>query len=440
MSRGKKWLFLGILALFSLSSNYLILRQSQHWEWRANERLTLTPAQREALRALPPVRVEIYARNHPPLRRALQNLLRPLKGYLPNLEEVFINPDLNPLAAATHNITAEGQIYVQVGERGQKIEIPSLPALLRVLLDSAAPAAGFVVHLQGHGERAYLSDSADGWRALYQRLRDGDVASAPFELSSGPLPDNSDLLVIADPDPIPAADQARLAAALDRGVNLLYSTDSSKRYLPEFLQKISGLTLVPGTLVSAKSAGFGLDNPQFLVVEELGDTAITRSLSRSPLLPGAVALLKDGDSAWQRTVLLWSDDKSWAESGDVGAATVKFDAGDRRGPLPLGWLLSRAHPREPGRQQHIVILGDSDWASAAYLPLGGNGELLNNLIAELRPAAVNKIIVSERPDQFITLGDEPLLALALVLFGLGLAPLVLALGLWWRDRPWREAR
>lgn len=426
---------LGLLLLFFvLSANYLALQSSAFWLLRGTESIQLSAAQKNSLATLPPVHLEIYARRNPQLRRAMDNLLRPLLVYVPSLTVSYVNPDLDPVKAQQRDITGEGQLYLETARGGQKITLASAPALVRALLAEAGASDRFIIHLQGHGERDYLSDSASSWRSFYRRLQAGDISHGVFDLKDGPLPQSAEALVIADPDPIGTDDQRVLAAAIDGGLNLLYSTDVRKRYLPEFLQKISGLAVVDGKIVSAASAGRGLENPQFLLVEDLGDTAITRPMDKSPLLPEAVGFREVGPSTWQRQVLLWSDAKSWAERGDMNAPPVKFDEGeDLRGPIALGWLLTRPHPTQPERTQSIVILGDSDLAQENYLASGGNGQLLDNIVGQLRSVAVNKIVASERPDQFINLADEHQMALAVLLLALPLLTLAAGL-LWWRCR------
>ena len=435
-NRWRRWGRWLLLLLFTVSANYLILQNNYFWTLRGTESIQLSAAQKKSLAALPPVHLEIYARRNPQLRRAMDNLLRPLLVYVPSLTVSYVNPDLDPVKAQRRDITAEGQLYLETARGGQKIALASAPALVRALLAEASASDRFIVHLQGHGERDYLSDSAGSWRSFYRRLQAGDISHGVFDLKDGPLPQSAEALVIADPDPIPAADQQVLAAAIDKGLNLLYSTDVQKHYLPEFLQQISGLAIVDGKIVSAASLARGLENPQFLVVEDLGDTPITRPMTKSPLLPEAVGFRETGPSGWRRQVLLWSDAKSWAERGDMAKPPVKFDADeDVRGPIALGWLLTRPHPSRAGQTQSIVILGDSDLAQENYLASGGNSQLLDNIVGQLRSVAVNRIVATERPDQFINLANEHQMALAVLLLTL---PLVLLVGglLWshWRYR------
>ena len=48
--------------------------------------------------------------------------------------------------------------------------------LVRALLAEVSDSDRFIVHLQGHGERDYLSDSAGSWRSFYRRLQAGDIS------------------------------------------------------------------------------------------------------------------------------------------------------------------------------------------------------------------------------------------------------------------------
>lgn len=206
--------------------------------------------------------------------------------------------------------------------------------------------------------------------------------------------------------------------------------------MPPWLATLSGLRLVEGSVVDAGAKGYGLDDPQLLLVEELGEDVVSDGIKQAPLLPTAVALADNPDSPptsdWTRHVLLWSGKQSWAEK-NADAGVIMPDEGEAKGPLPLGWALERDFQ---GRKQRIVILGDSDLFQDNYLNVGGNSTLVQNLFASLMPARAHaNIAPPELKDQYLTLTEGEMLWLAIVLIViLPLLPLIIGPYLAWQRK------
>lgn len=425
----RRYLFAGAFVLFLITSHILILKNQDFILLRSQPLISLTENQINHLKALPEIELTFYLRNNPALKKALLNLIRPLSVYGLNLQIQWVNPDLDPVRAQSENITAEGQTVIRSGTEKIKLDVPSLTGIVNALLGFKSGKSAFILHLQGHGERGFLDDSAGSWQALYRQLQASNDPIAVFKMGDGaPLPQNTEVLIIADPEKIEQDNEIK--EALQNGVNLIYTTDTQRRYLPEFLKEISGLKIVDGTVISAKSQQYGLENPEFLVVENLGDTDITRNLNKSPLLIGSVAFApkNEPENPWKRTVLLWSDELSWAETGDLRQAEYQPES-DTKGALALGWLLWRDHPKNPEQKQYLVILGDSDWVQSNYFQLAGNRLFFQAILAVLRPQNVDKIINQELSDQFIQLSPERTQILGLVLF---LFPIIFYLLSLWR--------
>ena len=244
------------------------------------------------------------------------------------------------------------------------------------------------------------------------------------------------MLVIADPETIPQDHGSALQTYLARGGNLLYTTDTRHPYLPPWLASLTGLKLVEGSIVDAGAKNYGLNDPQMLIIDTLGNDRVSDGISQAPLLPTAVALAEDPEhpptSDWTRTALLWTNNHSWAEHTPDAAALLP-DANEAKGPLALGWLLERQYQ---DKAQRIIILGDSDIFQDNYLNIGGNSTLVQNLFARLLPdKAHGNIAPPELKDQYLTLPESEQLPLALTLIvALPLMPPVIGLLLAWRRK------
>jgi ABC-type uncharacterized transport system involved in gliding motility auxiliary subunit len=210
------------------------------------------------------------------------------------------------------------------------------------------------------------------------------------------------------------------------------------------LAEALGIEFLPGVVVDATTQLFGIDNPAFAIIPSYPMHAITREMTSLTLFPQAVALEVDSPETWQAEPLLTTLDRSWTEIGPI-SGTIKFDqdSDERMGPLDIAYVFTRsrgsskaAHADDSDGEQRVVVIGDSDFLSNAYLGNAGNVDLGLNLFNWLN-----------HDDEFVaitarTAGDINLelsrLAQTLIAFGFlfGLPLLLLGSGvtIWWRRR------
>ena len=132
-----------------------------------------------------------------------------------------------------------------------------------------------------------------------------------------------------------------------------------------------------------------------------------------------------------------TSEHSWSETG-VLAGEIDFDASkDMPGPLTLGVGITRAlddgeaseHAELPLREQRVVVVGDGDFLSNAYIGNGGNLNLGMNIINWLsRDDQLLSIPARTAPDSSLDLSKTDsviigfgfLLVLPLLLLATGL--------------------
>jgi ABC-type uncharacterized transport system involved in gliding motility auxiliary subunit len=116
----------------------------------------------------------------------------------------------------------------------------------------------------------------------------------------------------------------------------------------------------------------------------------------------------------ETTQVLFSGPKSWAEK-EYKSGKVKLDPGiDLQGPVPVAVVSSKeiksansAEPKPdasntsetfelpaPAKKAHLVVVGDSDFASNQYFSLYGNGDFFLNTASWL---AKEENLISIRP-------------------------------------------
>ena len=131
---------------------------------------------------------------------------------------------------------------------------------------------------------------------------------------------------------------------------------------------------------------FGIDNPAFAIIPNYPMHPITREITSLTLYPEATAIEVETPVDWQVEPLLTTLDRAWTEIGPI-SGTIRFDedSDERMGPLDIGFVFSRQKNRkdatggEDGGEQRVIVVGDSDFLSNAYLGNGGNIDLGLNL-------------------------------------------------------------
>jgi ABC-type uncharacterized transport system involved in gliding motility auxiliary subunit len=302
-----------------------------------------------------------------------------------------------------------------------------------------------VAFLGGDGERRPDGIANADLGHFGELLASQGVRTVPLNLASqARIPDNADLLVIADPRVrLPTAALAELVDHIERGGNLLWLAEPNTEAGLDPLAKALGVRVLAGTAVDANGAQFGLGDPSFIAISSYPKHAISKDFQLTTLFPQAAAVAALADPRWESKPLLRSTDKSWTETGKIpkageAAGTIAYDAdaGEIPGPLDLGMALTRLSPRPGKREQRAAVIGDADFLSNAYLGNGGNREfgqrLFNWLLAD---DTLIEIPDHGAPDRRLNLTQGQLGALSL--FALVLLPLALfACGaiIFWRRR------
>jgi ABC-type uncharacterized transport system involved in gliding motility auxiliary subunit len=190
----------------------------------------------------------------------------------------------------------------------------------------------------------------------------------------------------------------------------------------------------------------GIGSPSVAIVAAYDDShPVTHGFDKITLFPQVTAIdLLDKAAAWQTRAVLHTTAKSWLENGELHG-TVSFDPDrDRAGPVTIGVALERVAPPVTNprasvsklRHQRVVVIGDGDFLSNAYLGNGGNLDLgirlVSWLVGDDELVAIPSRVASDRD---LNLGPAAMMMIAIGL--LFVLPLLLAGGgasIWWRRR------
>lgn len=399
-------------------------------------RNTPHPATAKLLQQLDgPVTITAYAPEHPVLRAGIGDLVERLRRSGAPIELGFVDPVREPEAARAAGVRRSGTLVVDYGGGSERVDTPSEAGIADALARLSRRGSPWIVVLTGHGERALTGTAPGDLGQFGQLLEQRGYRVLPLALADTPqLPDNAALVILAAPqsDLTPTA-LARLEIWLDDGGPLLWLAEGEVR--PALLAARLGLQPLPGTVVDAAAAEQDLDTPGVAVSARHPAHPVTQALDGPVLLPGALAWQLRESPGWQATPLLLSSPRSWNETGELtGVLRRTAEAGERRGPLPLGVALTRT---APAGEQRLAVLGDADLFSTAALGLGANRSfglaLVHWLTGERRLLGV-----PPRQARDLRLDwSAKAAALAVALLLLALPAVLLGIGLWVR---WRRRR
>lgn len=404
-------------------------------DWSAGARASITPQSRSLLQQLKgPLTVTSYARPGD-LRARTRLLIARYQRFKPDLSLRFVDPDLDPVATQDANITTNGELILTWHGRSQHVTQLDEPDFSDALVRLVRGGHELVAFITGNGERDATGGNAADLGDFVKQLSARGVRALPLNLAeAAEVPRNAKLVVLASPQAalLPTSVQ-KLEDYVANGGNLLWLTEPGSDGLGLApLAQTLGIKRLPGMLYDAGSTT-GNGDPRLLVATRYPASEITDGFDVNTLFPQAEALAALSGAAWDVQPILQSSARSWNQTMPVDPAKAVFDpaSGALKGPLGFGYALSRLSPSPDKNQQRVVVIGDGDFLSNAYLSDAGNlafGErvfdwlLGDDALASLPPAAPDSVLKPTRVELGgLTFGYLIVLPIALILIGLAIS-------------------
>jgi ABC-type uncharacterized transport system involved in gliding motility auxiliary subunit len=429
-------LFIGIIGMLAwLSTQYVY-----QVDWTFGSRNTISEDSRRLLDGLDqPVNITAYVGPDERLRTQIRDLVGSYQRFKDDISLEFINPDTVPEQVRELGITGGNAVLINYRGASESIQALGEQQLTNALLRLSRREERWVAFVSGHGERTPFGETNFGLGAFATELERKGIRLQTLNLVEAAIPSNTNLLVLASPrvELLPG-EVAALQGYLEQGGNLLWLTEPGTLQSLEPLADQLGLLVLPGTVVDASSAMFGVENPSFVVVTVYPSHGITREVSTVSVYPAAAALEVNDTTAWDVTPLLTTLERSWSELGALeGEIRFDEDSDERAGPLDIGVALTRNKPgSEEGKQQRVVVIGDGDFLSNTYLGNAGNLDLGLNIVHWLsHDDAFIDIRVRAAPDTTLVLGQTTTAIIGLgFLIGLPVLLLLSGIIIWLRRR------
>lgn len=409
---------LGIL----VAVNYVAADQNKRWDLTANRQYSLSDQTVNLLRKLDaPVRFLVFDRE-----TEFERFRPRLTEYAYHSDHVqveYIDPDRRPVLAKQYEIQTYGTVVVEYMGRTERTTSDSEQDLTNALIKVLNPQKKKVYFLAGHGEKDPSASDRSGYSAIADALKLDNYEFERLVLAqTNEIPQDATVLVVAGPR----------SDLLEQEVSLIneYLTNRAGKLLvlldpSENLKQPTPLPRLAGLL-----RDWGIDVKDSVVVDVSGRTsvatvpvagppypshAITDRFEFLTMFPLVRAITPTTGGERSGVTFVQTASRSWAETTlttleNVEALAPEPDKGDLTGPVSIAVASAvQAKKPEPAPASHtekpagettptpetrVAAIGDSDFASNAYIGVEGNRDLFMNTVNWL---AQQENLISIRP-------------------------------------------
>lgn len=376
-------------AILAVGANVLANKHDIRWDLTSSERYGISPQTVSVLEGLTaPVEVRAYFGGESIEKSSFVDLITGYQAHTKHLQLRLIDPVLEPAQADQDGVDSQlGTIILAAADKTQRLEAKlDEEAITNALIRLTSSAEHTLCATVGHGELDVDDDmNPAAISAVASKLERQNYTFRPVNLIKiGGVPDDCDLLLIADPRvDFLAAEREQLLAYNARGGSMLALLEPGHS---------------PGLAVHM--AQYGIDvgenivleaNPNYQVMggdasnlvvgqSQMTDHPITEPIVGMVLLRVArtVQALQPPLDDFDVGELLLTSDYAWAETTLDGLTVPQPDEGED----PMGRLgLAAVSVSKTGGK--VVVFGDSDFTSNELLDQASNFDLLPNAIAWL---------------------------------------------------------
>lgn len=434
----------GILALV----NFLSARHHKRFDLTAEREFSLSQQTLQVLKGLQePINVTAFMTPRYYARQQVEDLLKEYTYHTDKLRLEIIDPEQRPSLARQFNVTRDGTVIFQAGDRQQEALGSDEQEFTSALVKVTREQAKTIYFLTGHRERDPEDASQPGYQQIAEALRRDNYQVETLNLAiTATVPSDAAVLVIAAPRVAPTPEEFEAVGAyVDQGGSLLVLGDPETDVSLDDLLGRWGLALRRDVVVDPISSFLGdVGTP---VVSRFPYHDITRDLGGlTTFFPVASSIERQepAPQGVQVSPLVSTSAESWGET-DLESQQVRLDEGhDTPGPLDLAVAatleLLGAEEEGEARRARLVLFGDADLVSNDVLQSVrgnlGNADLFLNAASWL---AEEEALISIRPNPptprmiFLTPPQVRVVMYTSLIF---LPGLVVAAGawVWWQRR------
>jgi ABC-type uncharacterized transport system involved in gliding motility auxiliary subunit len=390
-------LFAGILVIV----NFLAARHSKRWDLSETQHFTLAPQTYQILRGLTQeVKVTVFSQDRSQSFNLYRDLLDSYRQASDKLKVEFVDPERRPGVARQYGITRTDTAVLESGPQTTRVTVPSEAELTSALIRVSKDSKKHIRFLDGHGERSLTDQERGGLSLMKEALTKQGYEVEPVSLlQESQVPENTAVLVLVGPRrPVTKEEQDRIGRFVEAGGHVLVLIDPDTQSELDPLLRRWGLEAGKGVLVDLQDR-LAQGDLTALMVRTFTEHEITQDFTFAVLFPVSRHLIfhDEAGKEWDFVPLARTSARSWAET-DIKGRVVSFSAKDDvQGPLPLAAALTSKKPVEEGKPRAaIVVVGNSSFASNAYVNFPGNTDFLLHALGWL---AEERALISITPKE-----------------------------------------
>ena len=377
-------LFIGILSIL----NFLAARHSFRWDLSENQNYSLAPQSHRVIKSLPrEVKITVFTREKDPGYQTYKERLDSYRQASAKIAVEFVDPERQPKVAQSYGITRSDTAVFESGTQTVRVTNPSEAELTGALIRVSKDAKKRILFLEGHGEPGTENRDRTGFSLAKEILtKQGYEVGSLSLLTQTAVPDDTSILAIAGPrKPMTAEELDRIHGYVDKGGHLLLMVDPDTQTDLNPLLKRWGLELGPGVLVDFQDR-LAQGEPTVLLVRTFTEHEITQDLNAAVLFPLArhVTFNEQVGKDWDFVQLARTSPNSRAVLKATGRVIALNEKEDIKGPLSMAAALApKAPPAEGKPRPAIVVIGNSTFASNAFVNFPGNSDFFLHTAAWL---------------------------------------------------------
>jgi gliding motility-associatede transport system auxiliary component len=377
-------LLVGILSIL----NFLAARHSVRWDLSENQNFSLAPQTHRVIRTLPrEVKITVFTREKDPGYQTYRERLDSYRQASPKIAVEFVDPERQPKVAQTYGITRSDTAIFESGTQTVRVTNPSEAELTGALIRVSKDDKKRILFLEGHGESGMDNRERTGFSLAKEILtKQGYEVGTLSLLVQTAVPDNTSILAIAGPrKPLTSEELERIRTYVDNGGHLLLMVDPDTQADLNPLLKHWGVALGPGVLVDFQDR-LAQGEPTVLLVRTFTEHEITQDLNAAVLFPLARHVTFDEQIGkdWDFVQLARTSPNSRAVLKATGRVIALNEKEDIKGPLPMAAALApKTAPAEGKPRPAVVIIGNSTFASNAFVNFPGNSDFFLHAAAWL---------------------------------------------------------
>ena len=432
-------LMAGILTLI----NFLTIQHGGWWDFSETQHFSLAPQTLQILGHLEKdVKVTVFSHQGTEGFRTYRDLLESYMHATPRMSVTYVDPEQEPARAREYGISQMNTAVFEGGGHTVQVTSPTEAQLTSALIRMTKEHVKRLVFLEGHGERQITDRERGGFSTAREKLEAQGYGVARGSLQHDPnLLQDTDVLILSGPRESLANDALqRITHFIAEGGRLLVLLDPrTATGLDEWIAQW-GITLGPGIVVDPEDR-IAQRSPTALLVRRFTNHKITQGFTTPLVLPVLQPVSFDSSSATNMafTPLMHSSERSWAETNFDRNTDPDYEEGrDVKGPFALAGALARKtdSPESPDTPS-LAVIGNSAFASNAYIMFPGNADFFLNTIAWLADEST-LIAVGPQASSFAPFIPNPAqehMLFAVQVFSVPFLLLVLGITVWrWRRR------